>query len=248
MFLDYYLICCVQNGICQFYETSLKESEKSNGYTVYPGESFLMKPGKQYSYRSTSDEQWINAWIGFNGTRAAEYLAMTDFAEKPVIKTGTEIYEELRKLTDQNFDQKNPTVRFMNASAILWRIFSHLTDISHTACDQVYRSSYSDRAVAFIHNNYFFNISVSDIAAALNITREYLYTLFKKDIGKSPSQYLLDLRIEKACVLLQESDYPIARIAQHIGFYDHAYFTKTFRARLGISPRQYREQNIQSKN
>ncbi len=41
MFLDHYLICCVQNGICQFYETSLKESKKTNGYTVYPGESFL---------------------------------------------------------------------------------------------------------------------------------------------------------------------------------------------------------------
>ena len=84
-------------------------------------------------------------------------------------------------------------------------------------------------------------LNISDIAAELGITREYFYTLFKNDTGKSPTQYLLDLRIEKACTMLRESDYPICLIAQHTGFSDNTYFSRKFHELVGVSPSAYRK-------
>ena len=83
--------------------------------------------------------------------------------------------------------------------------------------------------------------TVSDIAKRLSISREHFFAVFKADVGKSPSRYLLEYRIGKARELLMESRYPVHVIAQYLGFYDHAYFTKKFRETVGASPTVYRK-------
>ena len=52
--------------------------------------------------------------------------------------------------------------------------------------------------------------------------------------------YLLSLRINKACEMLQNTDYAISDIAMRCGFSSSSYFTKLFHAKSGVTPRQYR--------
>ena len=96
-----------------------------------------------------------------------------------------------------------------------------------------------------MHHKYADACSVADIAAELNISREYLYMLFKNDIGKSPSQYLLEFRIERACVLLETSNCPINQFAQYTGFNSETYFSRKFKEIMGMSPKEYRKMCIQ---
>ena len=51
----------------------------------------------------------------------------------------------------------------------------------------------------------------------------------------------MNFRIEKACAMLQESDYPVYLIAQHTGFSDKAYFSRKFHEHIGMPPLAYRK-------
>jgi AraC-like DNA-binding protein len=65
---------------------------------------------------------------------------------------------------------------------------------------------------------------------------------FKKCFGLPPMQYLLRLRVRKACRLLAQTDASITRIAFETGFQDSNYFSRAFAKVVGCSPRAYRNQ------
>jgi len=56
-----------------------------------------------------------------------------------------------------------------------------------------------------------------------------------------PGQYLLQIRIHEACRLLVETLEPIREIARRTGFEDELYFSRRFRIRMGVAPREYRK-------
>ena len=246
MLLDSYLICCVESGGCTFRNSSLNDQKKAEEYHVGPGESFLIEPGRIASYSADVDAPWVNAWIGFAGPKAQQFIEATEFRYSPVMKTGTELYHGIRSLTDTALSFRQPVLRYMHASSVLWKMMADLITQSTLPEPKLMRSSYTERAISIIHRRYRdHTCGVSEIASELCISREYFYTLFKNDTGQSPSQYLIDLRMEKACALLMESDYPVNLIAQYVGFYDHASFSKKFREWMGEAPNQYRKQHKQ---
>ncbi|MBQ8509370.1 MAG: helix-turn-helix domain-containing protein [Clostridia bacterium] len=247
--LPYYtMICCVKKGGCTVYDCPLSEISHTAGIEVQPGESFLIPSGKIISYAAFTQEPWINAWIGFSGTDSVRYLAGTPFHGSSVVKTGTVLYDIIRELTDTTCSMQSRTLRYMYASSVLWQIFAELTEQGSASPKAPSINHYTQEALDMICRAYntfsssCVSLTISDIANQLCISREYLCALFKADIGKSPSQYLMDYRMEKACSLLRESDYPVHFIAQYLGFYDHAYFAKKFKELKGVSPSHYRSQ------
>lgn len=93
----------------------------------------------------------------------------------------------------------------------------------------------------FIHNNYFKNITIDDIAESANISRSECFRCFKKMINTKPFTYLTDFRLEKSVQLLAETDIPVSDICYSCGFNHSSYYGKLFREKFGISPSAYRK-------
>lgn len=239
---DHYLLCCVQSGYGTFYNGSLTDYKEKDEYRMGPGETFLITPGRLVSYIADENEPWSYAWIGFSGKSAGKYLNYTDFSHTPVVRTGTDLYDNILEITETAIALNDSQLRYLYASAALWTMIADLMQHSrHSDCPKKI-NNYTEKAVEIIRRSYNMSLNVSDIAAELGISREHFYTLFKNDTGKSPSQYLMDFRIEKACAMLHESDYPICLIAQHTGFSDKTYFSRKFHELVGMSPAAYRKQ------
>ena len=64
---------------------------------------------------------------------------------------------------------------------------------------------------------------------------------FKEHTGLAPNQYLLEVRIRKARELLTNTTLTVTAIAEETGFKSSFYFSRFFKKRAGLSPRQYRE-------
>lgn len=86
----------------------------------------------------------------------------------------------------------------------------------------------------------------SDLAAACNISEIYLRKLFKMELGLSPKQYILSLRLHKAEQLLAEGHQSTFAIAYACGFESSAHFCRVFKQRLGIPPGEYRRRHCNS--
>ncbi len=87
-------------------------------------------------------------------------------------------------------------------------------------------------------------LSVESTAIRLNITREYLSRLFSRAAGVTAMDYILSARLERACLLLANTDISLKEVAWSSGFNDQAYFSRLFKSRMKITPSQYRSVGI----
>lgn len=98
------------------------------------------------------------------------------------------------------------------------------------------------KAIAdFIHQHFYQKIYIKDIAAPLNLSGEYIERLFKRHTGLTIGQYLLNIRLSQAKILLSGSDRAVFEIASLTGFNSQSYFVKAFKDKYKITPKAYRD-------
>ena len=85
-------------------------------------------------------------------------------------------------------------------------------------------------------------ISIEQLADMCKLSKPYFIAAFKKVIGETPYSYLVLLRIAKAKILLETSEYPVNKIAELCGFSKSNTFTSLFKSSTGMTPTQYRKQ------
>lgn len=108
-------------------------------------------------------------------------------------------------------------------------------------------SSYQDglsksklkQVTTYIHDNLDHSLKIIELAAIAQMSHYHFIRLFNKSIGKTPHQYILHCRIEKAKYLLQHGEIALTEIAARVGFCDQSHFSKSFKHHTGITPRQF---------
>ncbi len=85
------------------------------------------------------------------------------------------------------------------------------------------------------------DITIGDMADAVAMSRSGLQRKMKQMLGVTPLDFLREARIKRACHLLIATETTVAEIAFECGFSDPKYFSRTFKASVGASPREYRD-------
>jgi len=85
------------------------------------------------------------------------------------------------------------------------------------------------------------NLCIKDLADAVYLTPSYLSGLFKRRTGTTINQYLTNLRIEQAKLLLRDNSLKLYHVADRVGYEDAAYFARIFKNQTGMTPSEYRE-------
>lgn len=86
------------------------------------------------------------------------------------------------------------------------------------------------------------DLDINEIAEKQGLSSSNFRRLWRKHIGTSPHQYILQLRIERACSLLIETNDTIASISERVNFQDPFYFSKRFKKEVGVSPKEFRQE------
>lgn len=102
-------------------------------------------------------------------------------------------------------------------------------------------NSYIEIAKRFIRQNYDKQIGVEDVAKACGLNKQYLQRLFKREKNTSVVAYIVKHRIEQACRYLLNTDYPVSKVAELVGFNDLKYFYCKFKKIVGETPIRYKE-------
>ncbi len=103
-------------------------------------------------------------------------------------------------------------------------------------------NTYTAATIAYIKENYFEDITLSDLAARCAVTPEHLSRTFKRDTGFGISEYLSIIRLQQAQFLLcSDPTLSVAEVAAKCGFSDSNYFSKRFKEMYGMSPLNFRK-------
>lgn len=101
-----------------------------------------------------------------------------------------------------------------------------------------------DKIIHFINNNYYSDINLNDLAAKYFLNSNYLCQLFKSEIGENFTDYLTQIRIEKAKELLINTELKSYKIAELVGYNNSRYFSEVFQKIVGSTPTNYRQKNL----
>jgi AraC-like DNA-binding protein len=85
------------------------------------------------------------------------------------------------------------------------------------------------------------DVSIERLAEIANYSPAHFRRLFLKMMGQSPSDYIVNVRINNAKVLLKTTGMRISDIAVEVGFFDHSHFIRTFKKLVGVTPAEYRK-------
>lgn len=91
----------------------------------------------------------------------------------------------------------------------------------------------------FIDANLPREIGVAELAASLNFSQSYFAHQFKRSLGLTPHQYLIQARVERARVLLEQGKLTVGEVAMQVGFYDQSHLTHHFKRFYHVSPKAF---------
>lgn len=171
--------------------------------------------------------------------------ALTEWLSKDtpyvVLKDPDEIYHTLKSLVLQ-LDELGSDNEMM-VQLLLAQVLIRTATLAIEAKDHQHQPSdeYVKNAVTYIHHHYDCDIQVKDIAASVNVHPGYFHRIFKASMGCTVMDYLANIRIEKAKMLLAHTDIPITDIASYIGINSREYFSSLFKKHIGSTPLNYRK-------
>ncbi|WP_339315372.1 response regulator [Paenibacillus sp. FSL R10-2734] len=97
------------------------------------------------------------------------------------------------------------------------------------------------QALEIIHEQYATNLMLKSTAESIFVSPNYLSSLFKQEMGINFLDYLHQYRVDQAKVLLMQPDIKIGSVAQQVGYFDEAHFTRTFKKWTNQSPSNYQK-------
>lgn len=103
-----------------------------------------------------------------------------------------------------------------------------------------YTGAIVKRAQRYLNRHVSSPITRWKIAEEINVSEDYLTRVFKKELGLSPWEYLMRLRVQVARLMLRETSESVRSVAEASGFQDQAYFCRVFRKIAGRSPSDFR--------
>lgn len=221
-------------------------------YELHKGDAFYIEPGVETTYWADEEDPWCYTWVGFSGIRAQNLSEKMGFTmEKPVLHVKQ--MEEMEGCIKRMIQAKTLTiVNELRRTGELFTLFSLFIEDNDAYVEGVEQEDYPsdvyvNAAVDYMMVNYMDRIKIDDLAEHIGISRTHLTNRFKKKFGVSPQRYLIELRLEKACVMLKNTQQPIGIIASKCGYEDSMSFSRAFKAEYNMSPKAYRESDVELK-
>jgi AraC-type DNA-binding domain-containing proteins len=107
----------------------------------------------------------------------------------------------------------------------------------------IVKSEVVQEAIRYINENYSSEIKLNDLAEHVHLNPGYFCSVFKEEYGISPIHYLQMIRLENAKNMLANSNQSITDIANQVGFQSIHYFSRFFKANVGLTPNDFRHRN-----
>ena len=208
----------------------------NKSYAVSAGESFLIRPFDNVAYYPDEKEPWEYAWLDFSGEKYVSLLNRVGFARDNCI-IGAISREKIMPLFDI-INGINEGMQKNTLSGVAAAILGIYADAFENRAKSGENDCFDSARVLIENNFYKPDFDLSAICNTLCISRATLHRCFVKVCGAPPGAYLTKYRLDRAKDFL-ERGFSVKSTALSCGFSDSLYFSKVFKASVGVSPAKY---------
>ena len=205
-------------------------------YLVQKGDVVLLDCVHPHYYRAHDGLEFV--YIHFDGLNSHDLVNwLVDLNGGPIFRQQKNL-EVGKELYDTALMHERGTVQ--NALHVHFWINQLLQKLSLVAVPPVTEGSPIDEAIQYIIHNVGEQITLDDLARLTNFSPCYLSHSFKKQTGYSPSEYVINTRLEKAQRLLTHSRKSVNEIAFEVGYSSASSFINVFTRKVGYTPKAFR--------
>jgi len=209
-----------------------------------PGDLTLFEPGALVSYQRDPDSpRWGHYWVAFQASSAwRNWLDWPRWA--PLVGSlhaGGPQRDAIQAAFDMLLDS------YSHSQTLRMELNHTLLELLILRCQSLQPANARTgtdprigKAQAFIEAHYAEDFTVADVAAACALSASSLAHLFKQETGNTVMGWRDEKRMTQAARLLRSTRWPVQRVAQETGYSDAPYFSRAFKQRMGMTPRDYR--------
>ena len=211
-----------------------------DSWVICSAGNFIIYPPKtRYRYTHADSAGIDYMWVHFTGSNAEKILSDYGLLTYPNInriRDDGNIIVRFRNMFDAF--AKQDKFRDSELSLLLNRLLISLARrvAGGDSDDRLLRAS-----ISYINASYNTELRVPTLAKMENLSVSRYNTLFRRIMNMSPIEYITKMRISSACELLTGTDLSIKEIGMLVGYSDSHFFSRIFKANVGISPADYRK-------
>lgn len=149
------------------------------------------------------------------------------------------VHSQVRRMYEE-WQQSGVSAQLRMKSMLFEFLYELFSQLKHSK-DRGSPSDLVAYALRYIHEHYAEAVTMDQLADLLGCNSSYMYRLFKAEIGKSPNDYIIGVRMEQARQYLRTTQLNLREIALSVGYSDVYYFSRLFKKQFGVSPLQSRK-------
>jgi AraC-like DNA-binding protein len=209
-------------------------------YAVAAGTAFLLFPGVLHSYAPDPDTGWTEYWVGFRGPLPDQLVRRGFFSpDDPIFPTALDpsTVADFRQLLEEVADGA-PGYRLLAASRVMVLLSKLIgtrraRDLPDGSAEVVGKAK-----LVFEEHLGDHDVDLTDLARKLGLSYVAFTTLFRQYSGQTPHQYWLNLKINRAKVLLTAGK-SVKETAFGLGFESEFHFSRLFKKKTGVPPSRW---------
>lgn len=208
-------------------------------YRAGEGDIYLLPPGRDHHYYSDAHNPWIKIWFTAMGPLINQLLDIYNPRQLPLFPAagGSEYFEQIHAVGRDS--TLSGTEKHDRAALVFHQLMQYLYRRFYQSEQRI--SDETIRMKDYIQSHIARPITLRELGDAVFLSESQIIRIFKKDLGVTPYDYILDLKLLRAKTLLQNTALRVRDVAFSLGFHDEHYFSYLFRQKTGKTPTAYRK-------
>lgn len=226
---------------------------EGQGYVEYEDRHTILAPGqvmlidcRKFHHYGTYGESWKFLWMHFSGKCAFDYVDILNGDGEEAVHVGGRVsienyYEKIAGHVS-SFDLD----RELEISIIMQTLLTALIRMKKSEAFTKKYGGYEsglEESISYMREHFREKLAVEHLAEICHLSKYYYIKIFKAYTGQTPYDYLINLRLQQAKVLLLETLKSVEEIALESGFSDCKNFIACFKKKVSMTPLQFRKQN-----
>lgn len=215
---------------------------KEKEFQLKENDTIIIPADTEHAYGADELNPWSIYWIHFTGESKifsdvyARKISI-DNAEASRISDRLKLFDEMYKNLEMGYSTDN----LEYANICLIHFLASLKYIRQfRTLNYYHEDDLIQNCIAFMREKIETKLTLADIAQHVGFSTNHVNVVFKESTSYSILEYFNQLKIQRACSLLQFSDKSIKEIAFALNFYDQYHFSKAFKKQMEITPKEYR--------
>ncbi len=212
-------------------------------HPVRPGDLLAVPPGLAHAYGAAEHQPWTILWFHAAGHLVPGLLAELGVtAAQPVVYLGEDpqlltLFEEALGVLEQGYA---PGQLHYAARTLLHLVGAMIWHRQRNWRNEPDPGQKVAQSILHMKRHLDQSLRMAALAAMANLSVSHYSTLFREQTGYSPIDYLIRLRMHRACQMLDTTGLSVKEIATRLGYEDPLYFSRLFRTVNDVPPSEYR--------